>query len=83
MQMTLSYYLNKLRKDCFLKHHGRNGLESTARAHSIICRTVKTVQMIQSTKRFERFYSFPVAKMVEHGASNAKIMGSIPRESKS
>ncbi len=30
-----------------------------------------------------RIYSFPVAKLVEHGASNAKIMGSIPRESKS
>ncbi len=28
-------------------------------------------------------YSFPVAQMVEHGAINAKIMGSIPRESKS
>ncbi len=27
--------------------------------------------------------SFPVAQMVEHGASNAKIVGSIPRESKS
>ncbi len=26
--------------------------------------------------------SFPVAQLVEHGASNAKIMGSIPRESK-
>ncbi len=26
---------------------------------------------------------FPVAQMVEHGASNAKIMGSIPRESNS
>ncbi len=25
-------------------------------------------------------FSFPVAQMVEHGASNAKIMGSIPRE---
>ncbi len=25
---------------------------------------------------------FPVAQLVEHGASNAKIMGSIPRESK-
>ncbi len=29
------------------------------------------------------YLSFPVAQMVEHGASNAKIMGSIPRESKS
>ncbi len=29
------------------------------------------------------YYSFPVAQLVEHGASNAKIMGSIPRESKS
>ncbi len=27
--------------------------------------------------------SFPVAQMVEHGASNVKIMGSFPRESKS
>ncbi len=26
---------------------------------------------------------FPVAQTVEHGASNAKLMGSIPRESKS
>ncbi len=31
----------------------------------------------------QRWLSFPVAQMVEHGASNAKIMGSIPRESKS
>ncbi len=31
----------------------------------------------------ERSISFPVAQMVEHGASNAKIMGSILRESKS
>ncbi len=30
-----------------------------------------------------KVYNFPVAQMVEHGASNAKIMGSIPRESKS
>ncbi len=27
--------------------------------------------------------AFPVAQLVEHGVSNAKIMGSIPRESKS
>ncbi len=27
--------------------------------------------------------SLPVAQLVEHGASNVKIMGSIPRESKS
>ncbi len=27
--------------------------------------------------------SFPVAQLVGHGVSNAKIMGSIPRESKS
>ncbi len=31
----------------------------------------------------ETHYSFPVAQLVEHGASNANIMGSIPRESKS
>ncbi len=28
-------------------------------------------------------FIFPVAQLVEHGVSNAKIMGSIPRESKS
>ncbi len=28
-------------------------------------------------------FFFPVAQLVEHGTSNAKIMGSIPRESKS
>ncbi len=33
--------------------------------------------------KFVNFVSFPVAQLVEHGASNAKIMGSIPRESKS
>ncbi len=32
---------------------------------------------------FTLYLGFPVAQMVEHGASNAKIMGSIPRESKS
>ncbi len=32
---------------------------------------------------YRSFGSFPVAQIVEHGASNAKIMGSIPRESKS
>ncbi len=50
-QMALSYYLNKLLKDflnhCFLNHHGRTGPESAARARGAICRTVKTVQMIQ------------------------------------
>ncbi len=33
--------------------------------------------------RNDFWLSSPVAQMVEHGASNAKIMGSIPRESKS
>ncbi len=37
-----------------------------------------------SFKHFYFYYrGFPVAQMVEHGTSNAKIMGSIPRESKS
>ncbi len=39
---------------------------------------------IQLLPRFlHQFPGFPVAQMVEHGTSNAKIMGSIPRESKS
>ncbi len=32
---------------------------------------------------YKAIVGFPVAQMVEHGTSNAKIMGSIPRESKS
>ncbi len=48
-QMALSYCLNK-RKDCFLKHHGRNDPESTARARGAVCRTVKCVQVIQSAR---------------------------------
>ncbi len=40
--------------------------------------------IIQTTiKSYVRSVSLPVAQMVEHGASNAKIMGLIPRESKS
>ncbi len=39
--------------------------------------------IIQTWKENSPFYSFPVAQLVEHGVSNAKIMGSIPRESKS
>ncbi len=46
-QMALSYYLNKLLKDCFLNHHGWTGPESAARARGTICRTVKCAQMIQ------------------------------------
>ncbi len=45
--MALSYYLNKLLKDCVLNHHGRTGPESAARARGAICRTVQSVQMIQ------------------------------------
>ncbi len=48
-------------------------------------------QGVKKKNSFERNYDilpghilyFPVAQLVEHGASNAKIMGSIPRESKS
>ncbi len=41
-------------------------------------------QMINYFGYYDIFLvSFPVAQVVEHGASNAKIMGSIPRESKS
>ncbi len=32
---------------------------------------------------YKELSAFLIAQMVEHGASNAKIMGSIPRESKS
>ncbi len=38
--------------------------------------------LLYSSAAFGFDFSFPVAQLVEHGASNAKIMGSIPRESK-
>ncbi len=49
-QMALSYYLNKLLKDCFLKHHGRNDpeRERCTNNRGAICRTVKSIQIIQS-----------------------------------
>ncbi len=40
-------------------------------------------EVVSSVSHHIDFPGFPVAQMVEHGASNAKIMGSIPRESKS
>ncbi len=39
----------------------------------VFCRLVNT----------SKIKIFPVAQLVEHGVNNAKIMGSIPRESKS
>ncbi len=43
----------------------------------------RTVRILNKQKINPSFKCFPVAQMVEHGASNANIMGSIPRESKS
>ncbi len=40
-------------------------------------------RFLPSLRKSLQCKSFPVAQMVEHGASNAKLMGSIPRESKS
>ncbi len=53
-----------------------------------ICTEKKSLETILNQKLLVNIKttmkpSFPVAQMVEHGASNAKIMGSIPRESKS
>ncbi len=45
VQMASTYYLNKLRKDCFLKRHGWKDPKSAARARGAICRTVKSIQI--------------------------------------
>ncbi len=42
-----------------------------------------SLNILQSGLYAIKMLSFPVAQLVEHGASNANIMGSIPRESKS
>ncbi len=50
--------------------------------HTSFTYTHLAVAFIQSS--FQHIYIYnPVAQMVEHDASNAKIVGSIPRESKS
>ncbi len=48
-------------------------------ANNIFCQTLSGFSFLV----YCYCYSFPVAQLVEHGISNAKIMGSIPRESKS
>ncbi len=48
-----------------------------------ICGLFKCKNVNKKKTKLYKMICFPVAQMVEHGASNAKIMGSIPRESKS
>ncbi len=43
----------------------------------------KHIHILSTHSVLFKTLSFPVAQLVEHGVSNAKIMGSIPRESKS
>ncbi len=50
----------------------------SVQSHQLHCLHSHPQQMLYNSF----IYSFPVAQMVEHGASNAKIVGSIPRESK-
>ncbi len=62
-----------------MKQSGVCGQESRPFSHKL--------SQIQTSNSYEQvfnlIYMFPVAQLVEHGASNAKIMGSIPSESKS
>ncbi len=53
--------------------------------YSNLLATLKCLTRSKVLKKlfFSLNIGFPVAQMVEHGARNAKIMGSIPRESKS
>ncbi len=54
MQMDLSYYLNKLRKDWFLKHGRKwNYPGRAARVRGAICRTVKCSNDSKSQTRAE------------------------------
>ncbi len=55
-----------------------------AQLHCTNYKAIATFFKIYVWRFFCPYYnSFPVAQLVEHGVSNAKIMGSIPRESKS
>ncbi len=47
--------------------------------HSVTVLLVN-IRLWKTLKHLIKHPSFPVAQLVEHGASNAKIMGSIPKE---
>ncbi len=49
----------------------------------ILCNSLSCGYQKDGEVGFHWITCFPVAQLVEHGVSNAKIMGSIPRESKS
>ncbi len=71
----------------------KHGTEKCSKINLCICSSVykfnidelllKLLAKRGSLTYFPAFHSFPVAQLVEHGVSNAKIMGSIARESKS
>ncbi len=50
---------------------------------TLICALYALINNQNASNMHANKYSFPVAQLVEHGANNAKIMGSVPRESKS
>ncbi len=66
-------------------HVAVNKLFTSTNWHSTLHQTSYKCRL--TTKLTSSFFShevsFPVAQLVEHGVSNAKIMGLIPRESKS
>ncbi len=64
-QMALSYYLNKLRKDCFLKHHGGN--------NPAICRTVQSIQMIQSASRISAEACYSTRWQFENASAGIRL----------
>ncbi len=72
-QMALSYYLNKLRKDCFLKHHAGNNPESSAQARAAICRTVQSIQMIQSASRISAEACYSTRWQFENASAGIRL----------
>ncbi len=68
------YYLNNLLKYCFLKHHGRNDLESAARARGVICRTVKIVQIITNASRISAETCYSTRWLFMNGSENLRLL---------
>ncbi len=79
---TFSRHSNLLRCTCIYPSHISKNIEANFQIY-VIFNILLKITYRKAMSCWATGHGFPVAQMVEHGASNATIMGSIPRESKS
>ncbi len=73
-QMALSYYLNKLRKDCFLNHHGRTGPENAAWASGAICKKAFRWFKAPNTRRISTGPCYSTRWLFMNGGENMRLL---------